>query len=97
MTGGMYAGKVAAEAIAAGDCSKKFLKKYDEEVRKELKSEIDKYKKPQEFLLSLSDDELNDIAKAFQDVNFEKISTTELIKNLVKVSPKALLKLGKLI
>ena len=54
-------------------------------------------KKPQEFLLSLSDEELNDIAKAFQDVNFEKISTTELIKNLVKVSPKALLKLGKLI
>ncbi|PWB86993.1 putative oxidoreductasec [Methanobrevibacter woesei] len=97
MTGGMYAGKVAAEAIAAGDCSKKFLKKYDEEVRKELKSEIDKYKKPHEFLLSLSDEELNDIAKAFQDVNFEKISTTELIKNLVKVSPKALLKLGKLI
>lgn len=97
MTGGMYAGQVAAESIEAGDYSKKFLKEYDSRARDDLKREIDKYKKVQEYLLTLSDEELDEIAIAFQDVNFEKISTTELVKSLVKVSPKALLKLGKLI
>lgn len=97
MTGGMYAGQVAAEAIEAGDCSKKFLKEYDSRARDDLKHEIDKYKKVQEYMLTLNDKELDEIAEAFQDVNFEKISTTELVKSLVKVSPKALLKLGKLI
>ena len=47
-------------------------------------------------MLTLSDEEFDNIAHAFQDVNFEKISTTELVKALVKVSPKALLKLGKI-
>lgn len=97
MTGGMYAGQVAAEAIKEGDHSKKFLKKYDKITRDDLSHEIDKYKKVQEYMLTLSDEELDNIAHAFQDVNFEKISTTELVKALVKVSPKALLKLGKFI
>ena len=85
------------EAIKEGDHSKKFLKKYDKITRDDLSHEIDKYKKVQEYMLTLSDEELDNIAHAFQDVNFEKISTTELVKALVKVSPKALLKLGKFI
>ena len=97
MIGGMHAGQVAAESIAEGNYSKKFLKEYSKRAREDLKSDIDKYKKPQEYLLTLSDEELDDIAKAFQDANFEKISTTEIVKTLVKVSPKALLKLGKLV
>lgn len=97
MLGGMHAGKMAAEAIAEGNYSAKFLKKYDTEVREALKKEVERWKKPQEFLLTLEDHEFDEIAKAFQDMNFTKISTTELIKSLVKVSPKALLKLGKLI
>jgi digeranylgeranylglycerophospholipid reductase len=47
-------------------------------------------------MLSLSDSDLDSIAKAFQNTEFENISTKELIKLLIKVSPKALLKLGKL-
>ena len=45
----------------------------------------------------LSDDELDSIAHAFQGESFDKISTTEIVQKLVKVSPKALLKLGKFI
>lgn len=97
MAGGMYAGQVAAEAIAEDNCSKKFLKEYDKRAREGLKDDIDKYKKVQEYMLTLTDEELNDIADAFQDVDFEEISTTALVKSLVKVSPKALLKLGKLL
>jgi len=97
MNGGMYAGQVAARSIEEGDYSSKFLKEYEEIVDKELGKEMHKYLKVKEYALSLPDDELDSIADAFQDMDFEKISTTEIVKNLVKVSPKALLKLGKLI
>lgn len=96
MTGGMHAGKVAAQAVANGDWTAKFLKNYDDNVRDDIGHEIDKYLKVKDYLLSLDDKELDSIAVAFQDVDFEKVSTTLLIKNLIKVSPKALLKLGKL-
>jgi len=94
MTGGMYAGQVAAEAIKTGDCSKKFLKKYDELVRDDMGRDMKKYAKVCDYLWTLSDEELDDIAHAFQDVEFTKISTTQLVKSLIKVSPKAALKLG---
>ena len=96
MTGGMCAGQVAAQAIKE-DCSKKFLKQYDKMAHDELDHEIKRYKKVQEYLLTLSDEELDSIAHAFQGESFEKISTTEIVRKLVKVSPKALLKLGKFI
>ena len=96
MTGGMCAGQVAAEAIKE-DCSKKFLKQYDQMAHDELDYEIKRYKKVQEYLLTLSDEELDSIAHAFEGESFEKISTTEIVKKLIKISPKALLKLGKFI
>lgn len=96
MTGGMLAGKVAAEAIAENDCSKKKLKKYDDICREEIGKSMTKYLKVKDYLMTLSDDELNKIADAFKDLDFEKVSTSELVKQLIKVSPKALLKLGKL-
>jgi digeranylgeranylglycerophospholipid reductase len=97
MKGGMHAGKAAAAAIAKGDLSEKQLKEYDKNVRDDIGHEIDKYLKVKDFALSLADEELDSVAEAFQDIDFEKVSTTEIVKNLVKVSPKALLKLGKLI
>lgn len=96
MKGGMHAGIVAAEAIADKDYSAKKLSKYDKECRADIGGEIDKYLKVKDYALALSDEELDSVAKAFQEVSFERVSTTEIVKNLVKVSPKALLKLGKL-
>ncbi len=96
MTGGMLAGKVAAEAIIEKDCSNKKLKKYDEICRKEMGKSMNKYLKVKDYLMNLSDDELNNIAVAFKDLDFEKVSASELVKQLIKVSPAALLKLGKL-
>lgn len=97
MKGGMHAGKTAANAIADGDFSEKYLKQYNSNVREDIGDEISKYLKVKDFALSLSDEELDSVADAFQDIQFEKVSTTELVKNLIKVNPKALLKLGKLI
>lgn len=93
---GKYAGEVAAKAIKEGDCSKKNLKEYEKICKKEIGDSFNKYLKTKDYMLSLSDDELDSIADAFKDYEFEKISTSELVKLLIKVSPKALLKLGKL-
>ncbi|MDI9617702.1 NAD(P)/FAD-dependent oxidoreductase [Methanothermobacter sp.] len=96
MTGGMLAGRVAAAAVSEGDVSKKRLSEYERLCREEIGKEIDRYLKVKDYMLTLSDSELDSIAEAFQDVEFEKVSTRELVKKLIKVSPKALLKLGKL-
>lgn len=96
MTGGMHAGKVAAKAIKEEDCSEKRLKEYDKNLRDAIGDEMKKYLKVKDYLLSLNDKELNSVAVAFQDVEFEKANTEELVKNLIKVSPKAVVKLGKL-
>ncbi|HML04819.1 MAG TPA: NAD(P)/FAD-dependent oxidoreductase, partial [Methanobacterium sp.] len=94
--GGLIAGEIAAEAVKNDDVSAKNLSKYDKRCAEEIGDSFKKYMKSRDYLESLSDEELDSIAKAFNETEFERISTTELLKVLVKVSPKALLKLGKL-
>jgi len=96
MLGGRIAGQVAAQAVADGDYSQENLKIYENLCEEELGESFQKYLKAKDYLLSLSDEELDTIAEAFCDSDFESINTKELIKKLVKISPKALLKLGKL-
>lgn len=93
---GMYAGEVAAAAVKEDNFSEKRLMEYQEKCKTEIGDSFDKYLKTKDYMLSLSDSDLDSIAKAFQDIEFENISTKELIKLLIKVSPMALLKLGKL-
>lgn len=96
MTGGMIAGRIAAEAIKEDDFTKKKLQRYEKECQDAIGKSINKYLKVKDYMMTLSDDELDSIAQAFQDTEFEKISTGELVKKLIKVSPKALLKLGRM-
>jgi digeranylgeranylglycerophospholipid reductase len=96
MQGGLIAGEIAASAVKDGDTSEKRLSEYDKRCEKEIGDSFTKYMKSRDYLESLSDEELDSIAKAFNETEFERISTTELLKVLIKVSPKALLKLGKL-
>jgi len=93
---GMYAGEVAGAAVKDEDFSEKKLKEYQEKCKTEIGDSFEKYLKTKDYMLSLSDSDLDSIALAFQNTEFENISTKELIKLLIKVSPKALLKLGKL-
>lgn len=96
MLGGRIAGQVAAQAVADGDYSHKTLKVYEKLCDDELGESFKKYLKAKEYLLSLSDEELDEIADVFKDSDFETINTAEMVKTLIKISPKALLKLGKL-
>ena len=93
---GMYAGEVIAAAIKEGDYSEKRLKEYQDICKENIGDSFVKYAKTKDYLLSVSDEELNKIADAFQEIELDSISTKELIKVLVKVSPKALVKLGKI-
>ncbi len=96
MTGGRIAGEIAAKAVTDEAWSAKDMKEYKNLCQEEVADSFKKYLKTKEYLLSLSDEELDSIADAFQETDFDVINTSELIKKLVKVSPKALLKLGKL-
>ena len=93
---GVYAGIVAANAIESGDYSAKNLKEYVKLTDENIGKGYDKYKKAKEYLLSLNDDELNDIAHEFVKQDINEINPKTMVKLLIKVSPKALLKLGKL-
>ncbi len=93
---GAYAGIVAADAIESGDYSAKNLKEYVKLTDENIGKGYDKYKKAKEYLLSLNDDELNDIAHEFVKQDINEINPKTMVKLLIKVSPKALLKLGKL-
>jgi digeranylgeranylglycerophospholipid reductase len=92
----MCAGQVAAQAIKE-DCSKKFLKLYDEMARKELDYEDKGYKKVQEYVYSLSDEELDEIGHALEKESFDEASSAEVVKKLIEISPKASRYLGKLV
>lgn len=96
MQAGTYAGEVAAAAVREDDYSEENLKKYQDRCEENIDRTFKRDLKVKEYLLSLSDEELDSIAEAFQDIEMENVNTKELIKSLVKVSPKALLKLGKL-
>ena len=96
MLGGKFAGQVAAEAIKAGDCSKNFLKKYENLYLDEMGSEMQKYTKVTEYLWTLDDDDINKIAHKFKEMEFEKLTTTDIVKVVIKADPKSLLKLGRI-
>ncbi|MGA2675978.1 MAG: NAD(P)/FAD-dependent oxidoreductase [Methanobacterium sp.] len=96
MKAGVFAGEVTAAAIKEGNYSQKRLKEYQDKCEEEMVKTFNKELKVKNYLLSLSDEELDSIAKAFKNTEFEKINTKEIIKVLIKVSPKALLKLGKI-
>ena len=96
MQGGLIAGEIAAAAVKEGDTSEKRLSNYDERCEKEIGDSFNKYMESRKYLKSLSYEEFDLIVKAFNETEFERISTAELLKVLVKVSPKALLKLGTL-
>lgn len=96
MKAGVFAGEVTAAAIKEDNYSQKRLQEYQDKCEEDMVKTFKKELKVKNYLLSLSDEELDSIAEAFKNTEFEKINTKEIIKVLIKVSPKALLKLGKI-
>ncbi|MCC7554455.1 MAG: NAD(P)/FAD-dependent oxidoreductase [Methanobacteriaceae archaeon] len=97
MKGAKYAGEVATEAIKNNDCSKEFLRKYRSLVLNDFGFNFDKLAKIRDYAFSLSDDEIDKIAISFEGVSFDDLNVVDILKRLIKISPSAIFKLGKLL
>lgn len=97
MRAGNIAGEVVAKAVKEGNTSEKKLKEYEKRWRKSMARRLERYLKGKEVLLSLSDDELDRLAKSLSGVKFDKISLTDMLKALAKAHPKLLWKLKGLL
>jgi digeranylgeranylglycerophospholipid reductase len=86
-TAGKIAGKVAAEAIKAGDLSKAFLMKYDKAWREEMEDQLFRNYVAKEKLIDLPDSTFNKAVKALSETTLEKITTFEILKALERNYP----------
>jgi digeranylgeranylglycerophospholipid reductase len=106
LTGGgiynsMYTGRlaadVAADCIAAGDCSEQALQRYDDEWRSSrMGKAILRNYKIKEFFITLSDKKLNTLVHSISKINLKEFSTLTLIRELIARNPKLLIELKAL-
>jgi digeranylgeranylglycerophospholipid reductase len=97
MRAGTIAGEVAAKAVGEGDPSEKRLREYEKRWRGKMWKRLNRYLKAKEVLLELKDEEMDELAKALREVEFERISLMEMLEALVKANPKLLWKLKGLL
>jgi len=97
MRAGDIAGDVAAKAVAEGDVSEKRLNEYERRWREQMGRRLERYLKAKNVLIGLSDEDLDELARALSEVKFERISLTDMLKTLLKAHPKLLWKLRGLI
>ena len=93
MQAGNIAGEVAAKAVAEGDTSEKRLSEYEKRWRELMGKRLERYLKAKNVLVSLTDDDLDRLAKALSEVKFDKISLTDMLRVLIKAHPKLFWKL----
>jgi len=97
MQAGDIAGEVAAKAVAEGDVSEKRLNEYERRWRERMGRRLERYLKAKNVFITLSDQDLDRLAKALSEVKFERISLTDMLKALLKAHPKLLWKLRGLV
>jgi digeranylgeranylglycerophospholipid reductase len=89
---GKHAGTVAAQAVAAGRHDKNALARYQQLWKDDFGRRLEMFYKAQEVLVSMSDEELDDAARALATRSFESLSEFELVKALAKTNLKLLTK-----
>ena len=86
--GGMMAGKVASEAIKAGDFSRKFLSRYNKEWWEKRGNKLKKLVKLREVIESLSDDDLNWLVDYLSGENLIEFARSLNLKKLGEILMK---------
>ena len=94
---GMIAGQVAAKAIKDGNLSEENLQEYADYVNENIGKKFEKLITVRDFIYNLEDDDMNEYIGAIADANITSLSTKALLKAMIKVSPRKLLKLRKLL
>ena len=97
MEGGRIAGDVARKAVHQNDASRKVLEEYETTWRNSFGKTLKRKYKAKEFFISLSDEELNKLARSIQGVKIEEMSPAGLLKRVIKANPKFLLGLRHLL
>ena len=93
----MIAGQVAARAIKEEDYSEDNLQEYSDYVDENIGKKFKKLITVRDFIYNLEDDDMNAYLGAIAKANITKLSTKALLKAMIKVSPRKLLKLRKLL
>lgn len=93
MYAGEMTGRTAAEAIAAGDCSNKFLRKYQDEWNKTLGKIIRRNYKIKEAYMTWTDEDLNRIIKTASGLPLDDLKLTEVFAAVIKTDKKMLWKM----
>ena len=94
---GMIAGQVAAKAIKEGNLSEENLQEYADYVDENIGKKFEKLITVRDFIYNLDDEDMNEYIGAIADANITNLSTKALLKAMIKVSPRKLLKLRKLL
>ena len=94
---GLYAGRVAADAVKSNDYSKKSLKEYYDLTEERLNKTYSKFNKIKDFLVTLDDEALNNIVDELSKTNLDEISVKLLLKIILKASPKSIFQLRKML
>ncbi len=93
MYAGEMAGRIAAEAVAAGDCSNHFLKKYQTEWDTTLGKTIRRNYKIKEAYNTWTDDDMNRIAQMAAGLPLEEFELKEAVIAVLKTDKKLLWKM----
>lgn len=94
---GMIAGRVAAKAIKNRDYSEEKLQEYADYIDSHLGKKFKKYIAIRDVLYNSSDEDLDEYITALANANITKLSTKALIKVVMKISPRKLFKLRKIL
>ena len=94
---GDAAGKVAAKSIIDKDYSKERLEEYYIKYDEITQGAIPKLKVAHEVYRSLDDKDLNQIIHAFAELDLKTMAPNDILKVLLKTSPRIVLKLTKLL
>lgn len=94
---GMIAGQIAAKAIQEKNYSENNLQEYADYVEEHIGKKFRKLIHIRDFLYNLEDDDLNEYIGALSKANLSTLSTKTLLKAVIKVSPRKLFKLRKLL
>ncbi|MBX8643668.1 MAG: NAD(P)/FAD-dependent oxidoreductase, partial [Thermoplasmata archaeon] len=76
---GSVCGRVAAEAVAAGDVSSEYLQRYEEGWRGLLEEKLYRDYMAKEKLITLDDETLDKLIDALSSVPMENLSTKEIL------------------
>jgi digeranylgeranylglycerophospholipid reductase len=94
---GTIAGVVASKAVRQKDASSKVLREYEDEWQSSFGKERKRMYKVKEFVVSLSDDEINKFFHAFTGIVAGELNLKGATRRLLGLDPRLLLKMRQLL